>query len=221
MRKETKKYYFSVEGETEKWYLEWLENTINSISEIEYRVKLDSKIQKDPLSRAKGINIIEETEITHIFDKESESDEHEEQFKWTLDRMQEAQNIGKKIKYQLGYSNFTFELWIILHKIDCYAPLDNRAQYLTYIKKAYQEEFENLKHYKNENSFKKLLKGLNIYDVMKAVERAKIIIKKNKENGYILHEYNGYEFYRENPALSIWEIIERILYECGLLKKSE
>ena len=32
MRKETKKYYFSVEGETEKWYLEWLENTINSIS---------------------------------------------------------------------------------------------------------------------------------------------------------------------------------------------
>ena len=26
----TDRYYFSVEGETEKWYLRWLENTINS-----------------------------------------------------------------------------------------------------------------------------------------------------------------------------------------------
>ena len=30
MRKETKKYYFTVEGETEKWYFEWLQRTINS-----------------------------------------------------------------------------------------------------------------------------------------------------------------------------------------------
>lgn len=28
-RKQTKKYYFSVEGETEKWYLEWLQKQIN------------------------------------------------------------------------------------------------------------------------------------------------------------------------------------------------
>ena len=30
MKKETNKYYFSVEGETEQWYLEWLEKTIQS-----------------------------------------------------------------------------------------------------------------------------------------------------------------------------------------------
>ena len=55
MMKKTKKYYFSVEGETEKWYLEWLQNTINSIPERKYNIKLDLKIEKDPLSRAKGI----------------------------------------------------------------------------------------------------------------------------------------------------------------------
>lgn len=33
--------------------------------------------------------------------------------------MKAAQNSGKDIKYQLGYSNFTFELWIIVHKTDC------------------------------------------------------------------------------------------------------
>lgn len=29
-RKETKKYYFSVEGETEQLYLEWLRDIINA-----------------------------------------------------------------------------------------------------------------------------------------------------------------------------------------------
>ena len=29
--KKTKKYYFSVEGETERQYLKWLQNTINNI----------------------------------------------------------------------------------------------------------------------------------------------------------------------------------------------
>ena len=33
MRKETRKYYFSVEGETEHWYLNWLQNTINAESD--------------------------------------------------------------------------------------------------------------------------------------------------------------------------------------------
>ena len=28
-RKLTKKYHFSVEGETEKWYLDWLKDNIN------------------------------------------------------------------------------------------------------------------------------------------------------------------------------------------------
>lgn len=29
MRKEKLTYYFSVEGETEKWYLDWLQDRIN------------------------------------------------------------------------------------------------------------------------------------------------------------------------------------------------
>ena len=119
MRKETKKYYFSVEGETEKWYLDWLQKTINSITESKYNVKLDSKIQKNPLTRVKGMTLLESTEITHVFDRESEDDVHVKQFQETLDRMSDAEQLGKDIKYKLGYSNFTFELWIILHKTDC------------------------------------------------------------------------------------------------------
>lgn len=31
-RKSILKYYFSVEGDTEQWYLEWLQNQINNAS---------------------------------------------------------------------------------------------------------------------------------------------------------------------------------------------
>ena len=44
MRKENQIYYFSVEGETEKWYLDWLQNTINAEPAAKYTVKLDGKI---------------------------------------------------------------------------------------------------------------------------------------------------------------------------------
>lgn len=50
MRKENRTYFFSVEGDTEKWYLDWLQTTINSTPEARFTVKLDSKIQKDPLN---------------------------------------------------------------------------------------------------------------------------------------------------------------------------
>lgn len=33
MKKITKRYYFSVEGDTEVWYLDWLRGLINSTSE--------------------------------------------------------------------------------------------------------------------------------------------------------------------------------------------
>ncbi|MDD4532205.1 MAG: RloB family protein [Bacilli bacterium] len=217
MRKENRTYYFSVEGETEKWYLDWLQDLINANPAAKHTVKLDSKIQKDPLARAKGLTILGKTEIIHIFDRESEEDVHVREFKTTLDRMKTAQNIGKSITYRLGYSNFTFELWMILHKSDCNGSLGHRSQYLVPLNKAYDEKFENLDQYKHEDNFKRILKQLTLEHVRAAVQRSNAIMKRNQESGYILHEYKRYKYYKENPALSIWEPLEKILRECELL----
>ncbi|MCO7121671.1 RloB family protein [Ihubacter massiliensis] len=125
MRKENHTFYFSVEGETEKWYLEWLQKIINLDPATAFKVKFDSKIQKNPLARAKQITIIEKIEITHIFDYESSDPVHQKAFQTTLDRMKQSEKLGKAIKYNLGYSNFTFELWMVLHMMDCNGPLTN------------------------------------------------------------------------------------------------
>lgn len=44
----------------------------------------------------------------------------------------------------------------------------------------------------------------------------KKMMENNRTAGYKLQQYKGYAYYRENPSLSIWEQIERILVECGL-----
>lgn len=216
MRKETRKYYFSVEGETEKWYLDWLQKTINAIPESRYNVKFDSKIQKDPLARVKGMPLFDKTEITHVFDRESEDSVHTKQFQETLDRMSDAEKLGKDVNYRLGYSNFTFELWIILHKADCNGTKVHRRQYLSDLNRAYNEKFEDLKEYKRENDFKRILNQLTIEDVISAVRRAESIMKRNEESGYTLQRYKGYSFYKENPSLSVWEIVNRILKDCEI-----
>lgn len=139
-----------------------------------------------------------------------------QQFQTTLDRMKEAQNIGKSIAYRLGYSNFAFELWIILHKADCNGALAGRTKYLAHLNRAYGEHFESLDEYKRENNFKRLLCSLTLEHVSQAVQRSKVINARNEATGCVLHQYKGYRYYKENPALSIWESIEKIFSDCNL-----
>ncbi|NLX00962.1 MAG: RloB domain-containing protein [Syntrophomonadaceae bacterium] len=216
MRKTTQKYYFSVEGETEKWYFDWLQEKINSEPAAKHKVSIDSKIQ-NPIKRAKSINVLTKTEIIHVFDYESNDEVHTVQFIKTLDSLKDTSKLGKQIKYYPGYSNFTFELWMVLHKAECNAPLVHRRQYLEPINKAYGEKFENLDQYKHEANFKRVLGKISLPEVIAAINRSKVIVQKNMENGLVLQQYKGYQYYRENPALSVWESIEKILKYCELL----
>lgn len=128
--KTTRKYYFTVEGDTEKWYLDWLKEKINNEPATKYNVSIDCKIQKNPLKRAKTINVLSEIVITHVFDYESNDEVHTTQFQKTLDLLKETSKLGKQIKYNMGYSNFTFELWMVLHKTNCNSLFVHRSQYL-------------------------------------------------------------------------------------------
>lgn len=44
----------------------------------------------------------------------------------------------------------------------------------------------------------------------------KEIMKVNKDNGKSLIRHGGYEYYEDNPALTMHEAVEKILVECGL-----
>lgn len=214
--KENRKYVFTVEGETEKWYLDWLQKEINKNTDSKYIVIINSTVQKHPMSFAKRQNAKTTPLVTHLCDVESDSAEDIGNFETVLKEMAKVKR-EKKIKYLIGYSNFTFELWMILHKTNCSSVLYGKSQYLPMINKAFEEHFEALSKYKEKDNFHRCLSKMSIEDVCKAVSRAETIM-----NNHIgIHkevEYATYKYYKENPSLSIWKPIKQILVDCGYIK---
>lgn len=215
--KKNKKYYFTVEGETEHWYLKWLENLINSTDKSKLKVSIDCPVQKNPEKRVKSMTITSKTSIYHLSDYESDDPEHFAQFIKTMDNMKNAQRLGRDVKYFFGYSNLAFDLWIVLHKINCNSFKTHRSHYLSDINRAFSESFESMSEYKEEDNFKRCLSRLDLEDVVSAILRSKAIMEKNKNNGYVLHEYKGFHYYKENPSLFVWVPIEQILKDCNLI----
>ena len=216
-RKQTLTYFFSVEGETEKWYLDWLENQINAAPEAKYKVKIKAEVQKDPVSYSKKLTIHEKTTVWHLTDIEGTTPEHVQAIEATLSRLKDVRLLRKTITYKWGYSNLSFDLWMILHKRSCNAELSNVDGYLRHINSAFSASFESMKKYKEEANFKRCLGELSLADVKTAIDRAKNIMLRNQWDGYPLTQYKGYAYYIHNPSLDLWQPIEAMLQECGLI----
>ena len=106
---------------------------------------------------------------------------------------------------------------MILHKADWNGAKTDRRQYLSPINNAYHEHFENLDEYKQKDNFKRVLNQLSLDDVKMAIQRSEQLMIRNQEKGFHRYQYKTYSYYAENPSLSIWESIKKIMTECGIL----
>lgn len=96
-----------------------------------YNVSFKITINSSPANFIKKTSFKISPEIFHICDVESKEYEHIAKFENILKEMKSAKE--RCIKYYLGYSNYIFELWIVLHKRVCFGSLTNRTEYLQYI----------------------------------------------------------------------------------------
>lgn len=209
-KKLTNKYYFSTEGETEKAYLDHLQKLINQEAGIVKKVSFYAKKSK-PDSFVKTLNTIDPIKATHFFDFESPQKDGVSSFENVLQRLDTARKSGKVFDYQNGYSNLSFELWILLHKTDCNGSVANVKDYLQLINKAFQLQFAGLSEYKEERNFKKVLDKISINDVFAAVKRCKTIMKSNEDSERKQRAKYGYSYYLDNPATQWGSVIEEIL----------
>lgn len=213
MRKwETHKYYFSVEAPTEVLYLKWLENMILESEEAQSQVKIIARVES-PMKMVKKLNTWKVNEIVHTFD--FEEIQNEGSFKHTLDHMKKAEKT-KHIQYRLGYSNFCFELWMILYKKYVNRHFNHRREYLDLINECFGTTFESLDKYKKEANFLKVLSMLSLEYVKKAIKNAERIMRNNQID-YQSIAYKGFRYYRENPSLTFHEHIRKILKEAGII----
>ena len=218
MRKVTNNYYLSVEGETEKWYFNHLQNLINNSDKASHKVIFNIKISKSITKYAKSTTVIYHSKFFHICDYESNDESHRIQFDNILNELRNVKKINRNINYKLGYSNFSFELWIILHKGKCAKHFSHRRQYLEKINEFYGENFESLTSYKEERNFNKILNQITLDDVIQAVKNGKEIRDINIKDSSQNYRKNGnFEYYTENPDMTIYECVGQVLSECGLL----
>lgn len=211
-------YYFSVEGETEKSYLEHLQKLINSEECIPFKVDFDIKVNKSIISRAKTIPAISHTKAIHLCDYESNEEEHVEIFNNVLKELKDVKKIKRNIEYKLGYSNFSFDLWIILHKKQKLGSVMHRNDYLKDINELYGEKFKSMDEYKKKENFNRLLSKITLNDVKTAIKNGNEIRQNNKILSSHNHKIFGkFDYYTDNPDLTINERIEEILKDCKAL----
>ena len=88
----------------------------------------------------------------------------------------------------------------------------NRNDYYIDINKGFNTNYKSCNELKEKNEFLKLLSNITLEDVSSAITRS-IKIKERKENKKKILLYN-FEFYKDNPDLSIHEIVKTILNDC-------
>lgn len=123
------------------------------------------------------------------------------------------------VYYQLGYTNYTFDLWIIIHKRDMFHCITNRDKYYKDINKAFKTSYNHMDEYKKEEEFRKILNSITLDDVINAVARGEKIRKNHEDNNDHKEIVNGFIYYRNNPDMTLHSIVKQILVDVGILKK--
>ena len=218
IKKSNNNYYFSVEGETEKWYLEHLKKLINNDESIPYTVTWEPKVSRRITKVAKNISAPYKVRAYHLCDYEGNESYQKKEFENILRELKEVKKINRNVNYKLGYSNYTFELWIILHKARKMNSFSNKKSYLKDINILYEEKFQSLDEYKQEDNFKRVLSKITLEDVNFAIENGKIIRNKNLEEKKKIIS-GKFEYFEENPDLTIHSCIEEIFKDCKIIWK--
>ena len=121
------------------------------------------------------------------------------------------------VAYDLGYSNYTFELWLLLHVTDMNAPLADRYHYLNYINRAFGTTYKSLSEYKKADNFCQILKDfITLEAVLKAIERSERLRDRRSKTDS-LTEYRGISFYEDNPDTTVDKVVQYIFQVCGVL----
>lgn len=226
--KECLSYVISVEGENcEVMYFNHLQNLINNCEYSKYNVNIDVK-KKNPISFAKSKTIPfakvgknNEIKFYHVQDIEDYYDKFQlNKFHSIIDEVVQAKKLCRIPYYELGYTNYTFDLWMVIHKYNLNYEIEDRSKYYIYLNRGYNKNYKSMGEYKNKDEFESILKQIELKDVINAINIGKAIRKKHKDNNEYLEIYNGFKYYRDNPDMSLHLVVEEILINCGIIKGS-
>ena len=190
-KKESRQFHISVEGiNCEKLHFEHLAKLINESGRNTYNLKVDPRKMSPmeyakrnahkPVEKRKGNKKIP---YIHIQDIEDYYDDFQRRkFYGMIDEMRTAENkFG--ITYELGYSNYTFELWMLLHVADMTYAVQDRHSYLVPVNRWFHRNYANIDEFKNHDEFQRILdEYVTLNSIKQAIRRAERIVHNNSED---------------------------------------
>ena len=216
-RLESRQFNISVEGiNCEKLYFEHLARLINNSGRNKYNLKISPRAAA-PLQYAKRVGYKSAVPYIHIQDIEDYYDSHQRQkFYGIIDEMREAERTFS-ISYSLGYSNYTFELWMLLHVADMNYAVADRTAYLRPINQYFHRSYRSLNEFKNAAEFQRILDEFITLDaVLEAVKRAERIVNQNEQQHKVKQTYRKFSFFRDNPDVTVHKVVQMMLDACGV-----
>lgn len=133
---------------------------------------------------------------------------------------------GKRIKYEeaidlamekqitLGYTNYCFDLWLLLHKKDFFDCVNSQNDYADELRHVYGlKEHANIKKKENVES---IVKQINIMDIRSAIARADILAGRNLER--IGNKTPKEHEYYDNPDTQVHKLLLLIFQKTGVAK---
>ena len=223
-KKESRHFNISVEGENcEKMYFEHLAKLINNSDRSTYNLKVaPRKMSPYEYAKRNSYKPVESRKrknipYIHVQDIENFYDEFQRaKFFGIIDEMRKAEGQFN-VSYKLGYSNYSFELWMLLHVAEMNYAVQDRYSYLKPINVHFHKRYSDLKEFKSHDEFEMILEKFVTLDSIKlAIRRAEYIVKNNHQNKKVKENYKGFAFFRDNPDVTIHEIVEMIFEVCDV-----
>ena len=223
IKKESRQFNISVEGiNCEKLYFEHLAKLINNSDRSTYNLKVDPRKMSPmeyakrnahkPVEKRKGNRRIPYIHVQDIEDYYS--DYQRAKFYGMIDEMRTAEDkFG--IVYELGYSNYTFELWMLLHVSDMNHAVQDRHSYLAPVNRWFHRSYTSIDEFKSHDEFKGILDEFVTIDSIKlAISRAEKIVQTNGDDRKTKENYKGFTFFRDNPDITVHEVVQMIFEVC-------
>lgn len=165
-----------------------------------------------PVDKRKGNKKIP---YIHVQDVEDYYDDFQRtKFYGMINEMRTAEDkFG--ICYKLGYSNYTFELWMLLHVADMVQAVQDRHSYLAPVNRRFHRNYKSIEEFKSHDEFQRILDEFVTLDSRKqAISRAEKIVQNNNREKKIKENYKGFTFYRDNPDISVHEVVQMVFDVC-------
>ncbi len=115
----------------------------------------------------------------------------------------------------LYYSNISFDLWLLLHKMPYNMVVSSPHDYIKDVRKCYNlnsaRSSKKIEDIKEEKNIKKVLEQITLEDVKYAIDNARNIMD-NKLKGDVIVLNSKFKYY-DNPATNLHEFFEKLFKE--------